>query len=181
MKYFYFFINQPMYISPCKVGSTQKKKMTSLKNLAHKSSYNLVSLYDGEQKYFCGMLSEISQLILAGVWSHMPKWMAFLLNQVRIFCNCVSEVVSNFLRWNLEPNTLLLSTYMTHDFEKNISPLLVARPWKSDIWDTIVKNPDLIERKGHSFGHMWPKTCQNQLRYLRQHLVCCPVLLIYIL
>ena len=88
-----------------------------------------------------------------------------------------SVVVSNFvfLRWNREPNTLLLSTHMTHDFEKNISPLLVAWSWKSDIWDTIAKNPDLIEQKGHSFGHMGPNTCQNQLRYLRQHLVCSPL------
>ena len=76
-----------------------------------------------------------------------------------------SEVVSNFgfLRWNREPNTLLLSTHMTHDFEKKISPLLVAGPWKSDIWDTIAKNPDVIERKGHSFWQMWQKTCQNSL------------------
>ena len=89
-----------------------------------------------------------------------------------------SEVVSNFgfLRWNREPNTLLLITHMTHDFRKKISPLLVAGPSKSQIWDTIAKNPDLIERKGHSFGHMWPKNCQNQLRYLRQHFVCYPVL-----
>ena len=59
-------------------------------------------------------------------------------------------------------------TWPTYSRKKN-SPLLVACPEKYELWDKIAKNWDLMVRKGHSFGHVGPKICQNQLRNLWQH------------